>query len=209
MPIEPAQFDDELAMRTQWSPVVKGGSHVGTHDLKEVSPDRLVFTPTPTSQLSVWTMLGIGIAIPVAALLNMNEGVQLDDDNFIAAAAICIFASGFFVAAGLIMRNGIGRSHTFDRRSGKYWNTRKEPVSPARGADKAVSLDQIYALQIIEEHFPATQKQRRYNSYELNLVLDDASRINIIDHTEANQVRSEAGKLARFLGDIPLWDASR
>lgn len=41
----------------------------------------------------------------------------------------------------------------------------------------------------------------------LNLVLDDGSRINVVDHGCARSLRAEAHQLATFL-DKPLWDAT-
>ncbi|RWX50781.1 hypothetical protein VU01_12641, partial [Candidatus Electrothrix marina] len=46
-----------------------------------------------------------------------------------------------------------------------------------------------------------------YCSYEINLVLQDGSRINVVDHGKKNRIREDAHALAEFLGK-PLWDAS-
>jgi hypothetical protein len=45
-----------------------------------------------------------------------------------------------------------------------------------------------------------------YYSYELNLVLDDGSRINVVDHGNLERLRSDAQTLSQFLGK-PVWDA--
>jgi hypothetical protein len=47
-----------------------------------------------------------------------------------------------------------------------------------------------------------------YHSYELNLVLNDGSRINVVDHGNLERLRSDASTLSRFL-DKPVWDATR
>jgi hypothetical protein len=47
-----------------------------------------------------------------------------------------------------------------------------------------------------------------YYSYELNLVLDDGSRINVVDHGNLERLRSDANALSQFL-DKPVWDATR
>jgi len=39
------------------------------------------------------------------------------------------------------------------------------------------------------------------------LVLNDASRINVIDHGNIKKLREDGQKLAEFLGK-PLWDAA-
>ena len=66
-------------------------------------------------------------------------------------------------------------------------------------------LEEIYAIQLLKEYCRGDKSS--YYSYELNLVLEDASRINVVDHGKLNLIRSDAEKLAAFL-DIPLWDAT-
>ena len=46
-----------------------------------------------------------------------------------------------------------------------------------------------------------------YDSYELNAVLEDASRVLVVDHGNRDQLVSDAEVLAAFLG-VPLWDAT-
>jgi hypothetical protein len=41
-------------------------------------------------------------------------------------------------------------------------------------------------------------------SYELNLVLKDGRRINVVDHGGADKIRTDAATLADFLG-VPVW----
>ncbi|MDP6491172.1 MAG: hypothetical protein QGG69_05335 [Kiritimatiellia bacterium] len=45
-----------------------------------------------------------------------------------------------------------------------------------------------------------------YYSYELNLVLQDGSRINVVDHGNKTKLREDAATLSEFLGR-PVWDA--
>ncbi len=47
-----------------------------------------------------------------------------------------------------------------------------------------------------------------YYSYELNLVLNDGSRINVVDHGNLKRLRSDTQTLSQFLGK-PVWDAIR
>ena len=44
-------------------------------------------------------------------------------------------------------------------------------------------------------------------NYELNLVLEDGKRINVVDHENQDSLREDAGTLAAFL-DKPIWDAT-
>ncbi len=53
-----------------------------------------------------------------------------------------------------------------------------------------------------------TGNKSSYYSYELNLVLDDGSRINVVDHGNLDRLRGDAQTLSRFL-DKPVWDATQ
>ena len=44
-------------------------------------------------------------------------------------------------------------------------------------------------------------------SYELNVVLQDGSRRNVVDHGNLDALRADARELAMFLV-VPLWDAT-
>jgi hypothetical protein len=48
----------------------------------------------------------------------------------------------------------------------------------------------------------------RYRSHELNVILRDARRLNVIDHGDLEIVRRDAGQLARFL-QVPVWDKTQ
>ena len=73
--------------------------------------------------------------------------------------------------------------------------------------DDHVPLGEIHGIQIIKEY--CSTKNGGYYSYELNLVLKDASRVNVLDHGNGARLRRDADELAGFLGGVPVWDGSR
>ena len=66
-------------------------------------------------------------------------------------------------------------------------------------------LSEVKAIQVLRERI--SSKNGSYYSYEINLVLADASRINVIDHGKHEAVIDDAELLATTLG-VPLWDGS-
>jgi len=64
----------------------------------------------------------------------------------------------------------------------------------------------VLLLQLLSEYVSGDKSS--YYSYELNLVLDEASRINVVDHENLEQLRGDARTLAQFLDKL-LWDATR
>ena len=67
-----------------------------------------------------------------------------------------------------------------------------------------IKLEDIHAIQLISEYISGEKSS--YYSYELNLVLKDAGRINVIDHGNDGVIINNAKILSRFL-DVPVWDA--
>jgi len=65
-------------------------------------------------------------------------------------------------------------------------------------------LDQVHALQLVSEYCSGNKSS--YYSYELNLVLKDGRRVNVIDHGNINRIRQDAQTLSNFLGK-PVWNA--
>ena len=64
--------------------------------------------------------------------------------------------------------------------------------------------DEIHALQLLSR----LNRNRRgdYFSFELNLVLSDASRVNLTHHNALLATRADSQALSDALG-VPLWDA--
>ena len=94
----------------------------------------------------------------------------------------------------------------FDKVRGFYWKGHRPPYELADPAARkqATRLEQIHALQLLSEY--CRGKNNSYYSYELNLVLKDGRRLNVIDHGNLGKLRADAAALARFLGK-PVWDA--
>ena len=65
-------------------------------------------------------------------------------------------------------------------------------------------MSRIVAIQIIGEVI--TSKDGRYKSFELNIVLDDSKRLNVIDHGNIKGVTADAQTLSTFL-NVPIWHA--
>lgn len=77
--------------------------------------------------------------------------------------------------------------------------------SPLKGGGtnfKTHKLKKVHALQLISEYVRGDKSS--YYSYELNLVLKDGERINVIDHGDRSAIQRDAQALAGFLGK-PLW----
>ena len=70
--------------------------------------------------------------------------------------------------------------------------------------DSAVRIDAIYALKIVSERI--SRSESSWISYELNLILNNGRRINVVDHGNGVKIRKDAKRLTEFL-NVPIWDA--
>ena len=203
VPFDPAALGDDLAARTEWGPAKGGGASFRTHQLVEVDPTRIEFRATRGAVVFYSIFLGIGLAVMVGFTV---AALAVDSRGDFPLIVPILFGSIFAAVGGGLLYFGTAPI-VFDKRRGEYWKGRVAPYEAGRqGAlEHHTDLDRIHALQIISEH--CRSKNSSYYSYELNLVLDDATRMNVIDHGSLEQMRRDAERLAVLLGK-PVWDAT-
>ena len=64
----------------------------------------------------------------------------------------------------------------------------------------------ILALQLLTERVDGSDSAD-YDSHELNLVLQNGERLNVVDHAGKQVLREEANRLRGLIG-CKLWDAT-
>ncbi len=197
------KFDDPLAQRTEWTPAKSGGSNFRTHKLVEISTNRLEFRPSVGALLFSSLFAAVGAGVLGAGIYNFYSlGFILEEQH--------LFMSIFgivFLSVGLFLFYQFAKPAVFDTMYGYYWKGRKKADFGIGNSKPEIftSLNQIHAIQIIAEYVRGNKSS--YYSYELNLVLKDGSRKNVIDHGSISKLREDADKLARFLGK-PIWDGA-
>jgi hypothetical protein len=190
-PFEPASLHDPVALTTEWTPCKAGGASFRTRVLIQYSPQRVGFRPTLGAVLffAVFAFVGAGVLM---GALNATLSAKSDAPvGFLSLFGLVFAGAG---VAGLYFGT---RPIVFDRALGLFWNAWKTP-RPGVG----VELTSIHALQVISEYCSGKSS---FYSYELNLVLNDGSRLNVVDHGDLSRIRSDGDALARFLG-VKLWD---
>jgi hypothetical protein len=198
-PLPAPVADDPIAAQIAWTPLARGGTSFRTRALVAVDASRLEFPATSGMRVFAAVFAGIGVVV-IAVGIGVSE---------VAGVGITLALFGFgviFTAIGV----GLWRSETtpvvFDRRQDAFWRGR---TPPSRSASRAAlpeyaPLGDIHALQIIEERL--SSRSGSFRSYELNLVLRDARRLNVLDHGDYPALRRDADTLAAFLA-CPVWDA--
>ena len=178
-------FGDELAFKTSWDPVVRGGNGMCTHELQKTPPhlsgDLLSFKVSFSTIFisAIVSLCGLGWLF-FSAIPSENPRA--------------IFLSLVFVGAGVLC----------------WWFTKKAESVFDRSSrrlsmgGKSYNLDQVCAIQLIREL--VHERRSFFISYELNLVCANAERICIVDHGSLRTIRKDAELLADYLS-IPVWDA--
>ena len=204
------RFDDPVAQNADWHHLNKGsGSSSQSQKIASVGGNRLRIVNT-LGGLTIPLLAAIGglglVWIAVDSRFNIitkgTEPISTAAFLFLAAVGVLCMGPAFWK---LRPRNAL----TFDRSAGYFWRGRQKPSGESADAG-LFALDRIAGLQIPPRkhvHFRNNNQDRSFYSYELNLILDDNERINLMDHGDLVDIRSDAKKLSEYL-DKPLFDAS-
>ena len=207
-PFDPSTLEDPLALRTNWGPAKGGGASFGTHKLVAVDSFRLEFRPSGGALVFYCAFLVAGVAALVVLSIVGLTGVagSLEGGELLVLGIPALVGLVFTAAGAGMLRSGTAPI-VFDKRRGAYWRGRVAPheLSNRAGHKETTDLDQIHALQLISER--CTSDDSSYYSYELNLVLVDGKRINVVDHGNDTALHDDARVLAAFL-EVPVWDAT-
>ena len=193
--MKPTYIRDALADQTTWSPLVPGGTNFRTRQLAEIGPMRLEYKALRGAVLFAMLFVTIGL---VTALTPFVYASFFDFVFEIWMPIALLAGSLCFAIGGAFLLKDVRRVG-FDKAQGVF----------IRGRTR-ISLADVRAVQIVGEALRTggMYTAANFQSYEINLVLRDADRTNVVDHgDELDRVHEEASKLAEFLS-VPLWDAT-
>ncbi len=197
-PFDPATLNDPVATQTAWTPLKSGGTNFRTHRFIEYDMNKVGFRASTGAIIfhCIFLLAGLGMLS-----IYFLPGAAADEGIIVAEIMGLIFAS----IGGSLLYFGT-RPIIFDKYTGVYQKGRKVPESVPQGEHMKnyAMLSDIHAVQLLSEYIRGSKSS--YYSYELNLVLKDGFRINVIDHGNPQKLHDDAVRVAQFLG-VPLWDA--
>jgi len=200
----PRPFADSVpvsADQIAWSPLKPGGTSVRTYKLVRTASGDYVFR---VSFGRSFASLAIFMAGGAAGLL---YGLYLlvirwSPEGLFLILWGTLFGFPLWWWLMLFLRRPV-----FDFRSRAYWrgrcNLRRLP--DRRKLRDYTPFSEIAALQIVEERLHS-QKGGSYSSYELNMILKNGTRRNVVDHGDGVRLRQDAEVLAKSLS-VPLYEA--
>ncbi len=210
--VDPSKFEDPVATSISWTPLKRGGANFCTHKLVEITPDRIGFLATLGLKLFLSAFVIGGIVAMGFGIYGLVAGKEA---LLTAGVLVPLIFGLLFTGSGAFMFYYFAKPAVFDKTTGMFYKGRKAPMdeilrqSQPNAKNKAVQLNKIHALQLISEycHSSGRHGSSSYYSYELNLVLTDGERINVVDHGKRERIRQDANTLSNFLGK-PVWDAT-
>lgn len=188
--VDPTEFHDPVALKTEWTPARPGGASFRTRHLVIVHTDRAEFRASLRAILFYCVFLFAGIAM--VAVFVWAAFFVPDPSSDSNSVFLLILGLVFAMVGGWLVRYGTV-SIVFDRQTGRF----------RKGRSIDTALEEIHAIQLIPEL--CSTNDGSYYSYELNLVLRNGGRIHVVDHGDKKKLRQDAQLLSEFLGR-PVWD---
>lgn len=198
--VDPSRFNDPVALKTQWSMISKGGAGFGSHKLNSVNENVLAFKLT-------WGVYLLSIAF-LLIWIGGSIGFWMNGTRDIAPYLIL----GVFGGAGVFIFFSAAKPIVFDKEKGVFVKGKlSKGEGDETGSSKVVKLEDIHALQVLarmmREYDSKTRTYRTYMTYEMILVMHDATRKSVLCHGNRGQMLDDAETIANFLG-VSVWDAT-
>ena len=205
--LDPRYFDDPVAMRTGWEPLSPGGSRYTTNRLRESAPQVLSFQPTAyrhyQSLVHLVSLLVFGNAL-IVSLLRDELNINRPDEWWVISMLVQILV-GCGVTLVLLNRSIVVDANAAEVRLGLPrlgWLNQFPWLRKL--LCRSLPFSEIHSIQLLDEEVRIPHEQMFW-SYELNLLLRDGKRINLIDHRNQREICWDAGDLSRMM-DVPIWD---
>jgi hypothetical protein len=194
---DPSLLGDPVAMKTGWDSVGSGYTNIATHKLVEVTPQRLEFRSTLKAYAAASVFLLIGMCL-------FGHAVK--------SSSSLLFGVLFFGIGVLMMYFG-SIPFVFDKREGYLWKGRKKPESDPgekHSPRKIALIEEVHAIQLLHEFVKRKTRSwgpRYVDTYEMNIVIGDGSRVTVVRHCDKASMLKDAEKLSIFLGK-PIWNGA-
>lgn len=220
---DPLQLGDPVAMQTEWtysSNDIPVGLTWYIHRLVKVSSSRLEFQAIKGILLFCRLSFIVGVVVFLGALYKILSGGASFYSLYAIVAVpffmICIILLRGFLYSGDSPNSG-PTPIVFDKQIGFFWKGRKNKheASGINNSIESAKLEDVHALQLVSMYgaggFLRGGKgvaggKLPYFLYELNLILQDGKRINVVSCGNQVKLHEDTRTLSAFLGK-PVWDA--
>ncbi|MEO0900077.1 MAG: hypothetical protein AAFY71_26920 [Bacteroidota bacterium] len=199
------RFAHPMAEKVAWAPLKPGGTNVRAEKAVQISAMEVIIKSTFTVKAIALLVFLLGLSmlfLGVADMINPSQGILEFHGGFLMLISLLPLWAGNHLIKKVAKRSN------FQRENSSFFQEKPERAfSIQKIKSSEVSLDNIVAIQLLREYIRSSEG-KHFDSYEMNLVLDDGSRVNLMDHGDLRSIRSDAKMIARFLS-VPVWDGIR
>ena len=179
--VDPSIFNHPLALKISWEPIAGSGFTFKAHVFDKSNPNKWVIKRSKKLIFFSTSLVVVGLALTDFAHTN-SDSARLN----IAAACLILLGIMYYI--------GTRRSFKIDFLRSKLHNKKQ-----------IINLNQIGGIQIIE-YWTGGKNSRK--TFQMNLALNDATRIFVMSNGNREHILNESTALAQALG-CAVWDGSR
>lgn len=182
-------------IEVEWEPVKSGGANFKTHTVKVVATHRLEFPSTIQYKLFGLIFILMGSGIPGF----ISYAIWRDTGEITSIIFPALFGL-LFVGIGVFFFKASLATGVLDSAMGWYWKGNKKlNLGDSVSSQKdAVKISDIKAVQLLGERI-SSRDTASYTSTEINLVLKNGDRINIMDHGDRAEILDITDQIAGML----------
>ena len=198
---DPAQFEDPIAMKTEWLTMNNSSSSFRTHNLKEEEGGILAFKPSLGSKIFSLAFVFSGLIFPIIFFTTTYNSA--DPEAFNMLIFMTLF-SAVFIGVGVYLFRKNSAVIAFDKNRGIFWIGKLN--SENSGGDTSQNLSNIHAIQLLSRLERSDKKS--YYVFETIAVLKNAERRLLVSQGGSRRKAvTDAENLAAYL-HVSLWNAS-
>jgi len=199
---DPSALNDSIATETEWSPLSPPALNFYPSKLVTIGETRVEFQSTWIYKLLYGFCMMVGV-LTMAVFFDGNYPLSIREVSL--EDSLLLMMGFILVGLGFCLRHFSMQVIVFDKHEYSFWkgHARSGASFNPESFEIHCTLKDIHALQIISE-LRSGSKGGPYHSYELNIVLTDGQRINVVNHGDKTRIEADANILSKFL-DVPLW----
>ena len=174
-----------------WEPLKKGGASFKTHHLIKTGPGRLEYKPTTFYRIMPYFLIVVGL---------IAGGAIFNSSSYVFGLAFGLI----FIGAGSLIAKQANKPIIFDKGEGYFWKGKQSPrdVLNMHDIKTYADLDDIHAIQVVDELVKSDKSS--FHSYEINLVLKNGERVNVVDYGNKEAINEDLQILRNYL-DVGVW----
>lgn len=191
-----ADTDDPIAQKVEWTPLKLGGASFKIQELS-ISPDKI------STKFSFKAKKFFGGFI-FGGCLSMFFGIYYW--NVLQPLPLFFIFLHSLSFIGFPLKFFLDEKHlNIDLKQGIYYSAGIAANPNKLLPNEIGNINDFYAVQLLSETLPTNKGA--FRSHELNIVLKNAQRINLMDHGDINNILESAEIISNSL-KIPIWQAS-